>query len=260
MNPTVFFDRVRSSFGKLNQSQVDGFNAILTGWTMQGGADSRWLAYMLATAWHETGKAMQPINELGGTDYFTRMYDPPPAGTRPSVAKDLGNVNPGDGARYHGRGYVQLTGRANYRKMGAKLHFDLEGNPELALDADVAEEIMFAGMRDGDFTGKKLSDYFSASKDDPVNARRIINGIDKAETIAGYHRKFLAAINAAEAADQPDPEPVPPPEPEAPPPLVSEVDETVWIRRADVAGALRDWADKSRQEVHAMADEIEGLA
>ena len=256
MNAAVFFDRVRSSFGKLGQSQVDGFNAILTGWTMQGGADLRWLAYMLATAWHETGKAMQPINELGGTGYFTRMYDPPPAGTRPSVAKDLGNVNPGDGARYHGRGYVQLTGRANYRKMGAKLHIDLEGNPELALAPDVAEEIMFAGMRDGDFTEKKLGDYFSASKDDPVNARRIINGTDKAETIAGYHRSFLSAIKAAEAADQPDPDPVSHPVPPLPPPRVATVDETIWIRRSAVAAALR----KASTDIQTMADKVEGLA
>jgi hypothetical protein len=114
---------------------------------------------------------------------------------------------------------------------------------------------MFVGMRDGDFTGKKLADYFSSSKDDPVNARRIINGTDRAETIAGYHRSFLSAIKAAEAADQPDPEPVPPPEP----PLMSEVDETVWIRRVVVAGALRDWADKTRDEIHAMANDIEGI-
>jgi predicted chitinase len=257
MNRTVFFDRVRSSFGKLNQPQVNGFNSILAGWDKRGGGDPRWLAYMLATAWHETGKAMQPINELGGTDYFTRMYDPPPAGTRPSVAKELGNTNPGDGARYHGRGYVQLTGRTNYAKMGQKLGIgdDLVNNPDRALDPAIAEEIMFVGMRDGYFTGKKLADYFGAGKDDPVNARRIINGIDKAETIAGYHRKFLAAIKAAEAADQPDPDPVPPPEP----PLMSEVDETVWIRRVVVAGALRDWADKCRQDVYAMADDIEGI-
>jgi putative chitinase len=234
MNMKIFFERVRSSFGALSQKQVDGFNAILSGWTMQGGEDLRWLAYMLATAWHETGEAMQPINELGGTNYFTRMYDPPPAGTRPSVAEDLGNTRPGDGARYHGRGYVQLTGRGDYRKMGKKLNIDLEGNPDLALDADVAEEIMFAGMRDGDFTGKKLPDYFSASKDDPVNARRIINGTDKADLIAGYHRNFLVAIKSAEAAR---------PDPIKPEPPAVAFDPAVHVERSALADELRKMAD-----------------
>jgi predicted chitinase len=233
MNMKVFFERVRAAFGSLNQPQVDGFNAILSGWTMQGGEDLRWLAYMLATAWHETGEAMQPIHERGGTDYFTRMYDPPPAGTRPSVAKYLGNTRPGDGARYHGRGYVQLTGRGNYRKMGKKLNIDLEGNPDLALDADVAEEIMFAGMRDGDFTGHKLSQYFNASKDDPVNARRIINGTDDAGLIKGYHDSFLAAIKAADVAA-----PSPPPDP----PAVA-FDPAIHIERSALADELRRMAD-----------------
>ena len=231
MNRTVFFDRVRSSFGRLNQGQVDGFNAILAGWDKRGGGDPRWLAYMLATAWHETAATMQPIQEYGSTSYLKgKPYYP-----------------------YFGRGYVQLTWLDNYRKMGRKLGLgdELVNNPDKALDPVIAEEIMFVGMRDGDFCGRsdgsriKLPDYFSVSKDDPVNARRIINGTDRAETIAGYHRSFLAAINAAVAADQPEPDPVPPPEP---PPLVPTVDETVWIRRADVAAALR-----------AMADDIEGL-
>jgi hypothetical protein len=46
----------------------------------------------------------------------------------------------------------------------------------------------------GDFTGVSLENYFNAAKDDPVNARRVINGLDKANLIAGYHDKFLTAI------------------------------------------------------------------
>ena len=53
---------------------------------------------------------------------------------------------------------------------------------------------MFRGMEQGWFTGKKLGDYFSADTDDPVNARRIINGNDKDTLIAGYHQKFLTAV------------------------------------------------------------------
>ena len=52
--------------------------------------------------------------------------------------KDLGNVVKGDGIRYKGRGIFQLTGRANYRAIGAKLGYDLENNPELAESPEVS--------------------------------------------------------------------------------------------------------------------------
>jgi putative chitinase len=81
---------------------------------------------------------------------------------------------------------------------------------------------MYAGMRDGDFTSKRLSTYFTATVDDPVNARRIINGTDRAETVAGYHRKFLEAFNAAYVEAAPEaPAPEPTPEPETPVTVIS---------------------------------------
>lgn len=78
-----------------------------------------------ATVAVETAYTFEPINERGGKAYFTRLYE---------KRVDLGNVIPGDGARYHGRGFVQLTGRANYRKVGNVLGVALEENPDLALD------------------------------------------------------------------------------------------------------------------------------
>lgn len=76
---------------------------------------------------------MLPVHEYGSTAYFTNMYE---------GRVDLGNTQPGDGARYCGRGYIQLTGRANYRTYGGLIGVDLEGNPDIAMDPGVAAEVL----------------------------------------------------------------------------------------------------------------------
>lgn len=203
----LFFDGVRPSLfgGNLLQSQVDGSEAILDEWEERQLTDVRHLAYMFATVYHEVARSMQPIREWGDERYFFRMYDI--AGERPGTARLLGNLQSGDGARFCGRGFVQLTGRRNYRRMtelvaAPRFGLDLVAEPDAALRLDVATAILFEGMLDaesgfGDFTGLALDDFFDATKDDPVGARRIINGLDRAELVAGYHRRFLAAIEAA---------------------------------------------------------------
>jgi len=214
INRAAFFAAVRASFSALKQGQVDGFNAVLDAWEAGGGGDDRHFAYMLATAWHETAFTMRPIKEMGGGAYFKKMYDI--EGSRPNKARELGNLSPGDGARYCGRGYVQLTGKYNYRKAGAEVSADLVSDPDLALYAPVAAAIMFAGMQGGWFTGRKLSDYEGGGNEfDPVSARRIINGTDKAQSIAGHYRKFMAVLLASHVAA---PAPIRPPPPDIPPP------------------------------------------
>jgi predicted chitinase len=101
-----------------------------------------------------------PINEYGGTAYFTKMYE---------GRKDLGNTQAGDGARYHGRGFIQLTGRANYRSYGQKLGVPLEAQPDLALDAAVAARILATYMRDRNLGAL-------AGKGDWQGVRRGVNG------------------------------------------------------------------------------------
>ena len=194
MNRPLFFDALRRSLfgGRLNGSQVVGLESLLD--AAPAGLPSSHLAYCLATAFHETARTMRPIREFGGPAYFHRMYDP--QGDRPSVAKALGNVRPGDGALFAGRGFVQLTGRSNYARAARLTGEDLIDAPDLALRSDLAARILFEGMSDGWFTGRKLSDHFATGRSDPIGARRIVNGTDRADLIAGYHQSFASALAA----------------------------------------------------------------
>ena len=129
----------------------------------------RQAAYMLATAKHETANTFAPIEEYGkgkGLPY--------------------GQPDPVTGLVYFGRGYVQLTWARNYKSMGKALNLPLFLHPDLALRYDVAYKIMSYGMTHGAFTGVALRRYINEGKTDYQNARKIINGTDKADLIAGY--------------------------------------------------------------------------
>lgn len=93
----------------------------------------------LATVVTEVGTGLRPINEYGGPSYFTQMYE---------GRSDLGNTQPGDGARYHGRGYIQLTGRANYRSYGDRLGLPLEDRPGMALRPYVGARVLAEYFKD----------------------------------------------------------------------------------------------------------------
>ena len=148
--------------------------------------DLRWAAYMLATVKHECANTWAPIVERGAREYFDKYEAGTPIGAR------LGNTQPGDGYQYRGRGFVQITGRNNYKKLGQLLNLGdrLVKQPELALDFDIAYKIMSYGMRHGTFTGRKLESFIHSTECDYLHARRIINGLDRAESIQGYAKKL----------------------------------------------------------------------
>jgi hypothetical protein len=184
-NHTTFFNGYREIYGKLNQNQVSGLDNLLGYIELDNDVnDIRWAAYMLATIKHECADTFQPITERGPKSYFNK-YEP---GT--SIGKNLGNRVKGDGYLYRGRGYVQITGRANYQRMSGVLGLtgedDLIVHPDHALNPDIAYRIMSYGMRNGSFTGKKLSNYINGTTCDYTNARRIINRLDQAAKIKGY--------------------------------------------------------------------------
>lgn len=174
----AFFDAVRAmAGGALKQSQVDHFNRILAA---SAALPIQHRAYILATAWHETAR-FKHLREIWGPTDQQRRYE---------GRADLGNAVAGDGKRFLGRGYVQITGRRNYSDWSKRLGIDLVGKPTLAEQPEIAARMLVEGMRLGTFTGKKLDDY----PGDFVGARRIVNGTDRAALIAGYAREFEAAL------------------------------------------------------------------
>lgn len=181
LNREVFFNKVRDIFGgSLNQEQVNGCNLILDYYEdKQDIYTLPQLAYILATAFHETAYTMQPIAEYGK-----------------GYGKKYGIPDPGTGKTYYGRGYVQLTWKSNYKFQDDKLGLkgELVKDPNLAMQPAIALEILFQGMKEGDFTGKKLSDYINNENINFRSARKIINGLDKCDKIAGYAEKFLKAL------------------------------------------------------------------
>jgi hypothetical protein len=183
MNRLTFYDHIGAPLfrGRPSTGQTKGIDGILDFWIEHhASGDIRWLAYILATAHHETGASMQPVPEVGlGRG---RPYGEPDAIT---------------GQTYYGRGLVQLTWKYNYAVQTRRLGVDLVSNPNLALSGPVATAILIEGMIDGVFTGDALGDHFNAKLNDPVGARRIVNRQDQALKIAGYHAQYLTALGGA---------------------------------------------------------------
>jgi putative chitinase len=186
-----FFDNVRAKpfNNSLTQAQVDGMNYLLLVWEREFEKNNpndgtMWLAYALATFFWETGQTMQPIEEYG-------------KGSGKSYGKPTGPYN----QAYYGRGHVQLTWEANY-KNGQQYLKDRYGktvtiypNASHMLHNETSALVSYDGMVYGWFTGVGLPKYFKKSViEDPVNARRIVNGTDQAQTIANFYWQFKAAL------------------------------------------------------------------
>jgi len=197
MNDRVFFDIIRASLfsGKLTPTHISGMCALLDAFDLHGIKSRRQKAYMLATAKWETAHTMKPIREYGK-----------------GRGRRYGKPDPDTGQTYFGRGFVQLTWKSNYQKMGKLLDIDLVRHPDLALESGIAADILVIGMRDGMFApaAGPLSNFLDEMNADWWNARRTVNGLDKNKEIAVIAQKFDAALAEAEKSvpETQPPEPV----------------------------------------------------
>ena len=203
-----FFDTVRPVLfnGAMYQAQVYGMETILREWEVQQLTDLRWLAYILATVYHETAKTMQPIAEYGkgkGHDYGKKLKMGGGPGKRiPYETPD--NI-------YYGRGHTQNTWYENYQRLTKAAAtqgkpWDFLNNPDLLLQMEPSIWATFFAMRVGLYTGKKLADYFNDKVEGMpmaavINARKIINGLDCAEKIAGYAVVFYEAVSVPDETE-----------------------------------------------------------
>ena len=137
-------------------------------------------AYVLATADWETAHTFEPVEEA--------FY----LGEKAEAYRKKLRYYP-----WHGRGLVQLTWEENYVKAGRKIGKNLTKDPDAAMEPKNAVAILVLGMKEGWFTGAKLSDYFDLKRSEFIGARKIINGRDKAQEIASLAMKYNAELKAA---------------------------------------------------------------
>lgn len=213
VNSKSFWDYVRRAplGGKLSTAQINGIKAIVA-YCEARKLPIVWLAYILATAFHETGGKFQPIGEgltyttLGALraafkspfkdrpDSFLMQFLRNPQGLANYVYANRngnGDMKSGDGYRYRGRGLVQLTFKSNYASFG------IAANPDAAHDMDTAVRVLVDGMLRGQF-GKKLSAFGNDEASFDAKGARASVSSDKGALIATHYQAFLGALKATD--------------------------------------------------------------
>jgi hypothetical protein len=264
MSRRDFFDTVRADLfdGRLTQSQVDGMEGIIAAMAAVGDNRDKTLAYALATAYHETGRRMEPVREgFAASDEeaiqaVARLAEKRGPSSAPSrYGKPAGP----HGKTYYGRGYVQLTWLENYQRSSADAGHDLVRHPDKMLDPEISARVLIRGLLDGRWNGaqgKGLADYLpSDGEDDLKGARRTVNVTDKWKLIAGYYDKFLAAIRTAGGLAGLFAEAPSPGEPSAPPtPRPEPLPRPRPRPEDDAAQALADWVARCPGDIVAIGN------
>ncbi|WP_052600241.1 glycoside hydrolase family 19 protein [Aureispira sp. CCB-QB1] len=158
-----------NAFGYMNATQQDSIRKIVAAFHRYGDGDKNKLAYILATAWHESH--FRPVQERRAAPNQTELYN---------------RQNQYWSSGYFGRGFVQLTWKENYQKMARVFRVDFVNQPDLALQPTYAARILVYGMMQGSFTGLALKDFINAKRQDFYKARQVVNRLDRAGKIAEY--------------------------------------------------------------------------
>lgn len=201
-NEKAFYDTARLTLfgGSISVVQFARLAPLLVELTKSDTVQAEHGAYILATAHYETDRFNAMEEYADGSAYEGRA--------------SLGNDQEGDGVRFKGRGYPMLTGRRNYAWASVTSGRDLLANPKEAIIAEVSAYLIVVGMMTGAFTGVGLGRFISAGKVDFINARKTVNGLDRAETIADLAERYLSAIKASftvpVANDNPSPRAIDP--------------------------------------------------
>lgn len=187
---------------KLSETQLKTaaihIQAILNECAREGVTDKGQIAYILGTVRRESvlgNRMIEGIDEAKANANYSKEKMP---------ALGNGDTASGDGFRYRGRGYVQITGRGNYAKWSQKLGIDIVGDPDKACDPAVAAQICIVGMRDGLFApaAGPLSKYINGNTRDFLNARAVVNGNElkkfpeKAKYIVAYAESYYKALTS----------------------------------------------------------------
>lgn len=133
------------------------------------------MAGALATVRVEVGRNFKPIMEYASGEAYEGR-------------RDLGNIQNGDGVRYKGRGFIQLTGRSNYALYGQKLGLDLISNPDLALDTSIGAKILVEYFKERKVIEACLSQ-------DWLKVRKLVNGVNRATGMPNGWEEFSKVIN-----------------------------------------------------------------
>lgn len=193
--------------------------AIVAECLRQGVTDKAQIAYILATAKHESGDFIYLEEIASGEAYEGR--------------EDLGNTQPGDGVRFKGRGLVQLTGRRNYQLYSELLGQDFIANPAGMASPNVALFTLVDGMKNGRYTTVALGEYVGGGRQDFIGARAVVNGSDRADLIAGYAQDYLGQVDALIAASGTEQKPAAPTQATEEKPPVESADKgaqlTIWM-------------------------------
>lgn len=221
----AFYNSIRPLFrrGRLTKKQVEGMESILA---ETPGMWPSHVAYIMATAFHETGQRMQPVREGFAKTNAEAILAVTGLYNKGIIVSNYALPDPITGHSYYGRGLVQLTWKANYERMGENLGLDLVGTPDLVLETKVSTKCLVLGMERGLFRkGRNLSMLpIAPTMGQFIAARDIVNGdmLRNGSRIAVYAVGFMSALMTQIAVEAAEPE--------------KKKEHSLWCRLLDLIG------------------------